>query len=187
MLMWSTSSRMCSFPRLLQFPLGVSLYLRTVSGSSDFCSVAAGPLPPFSVQRGGIPGLARCGSVATNSTVWPQSSHPILHPSCCWHCCLQCRQQECQTWRQALLDHSHMTTPGRRKSRKCLFRRTIENSCVSATKEEAYPSYPFPLPLSKLFPTWLHGSVPQSNQATPSFLAIVTFYFFLSLHQFIIS
>lgn len=185
MLMWSTSSRMCSFPRLLQFPLRFLFISARYQGA---VTSAALLLAPFSVQRGGIPGLARCGSVATNSTVWPQSSHPILHPRCYWmHCCVQCRQQECQTWRQALLDHSHMTTPGCRKSRKCLFRRTIENSCVSATKEEAYPSYPFPLPLSKLFPTWLHGSVPQSNQAAPSFLAIVTFYFFLSLHQFIIT
>lgn len=33
-------------------------------------------LAPFSGQRGGIPRLAHCGSVATSSTVQAQNSHP---------------------------------------------------------------------------------------------------------------
>lgn len=194
MPMRSTSSRMCSFRRWLQFWLGfifisAQYQLGYISGSSDFYSVSADPLLWSERWNSKARTLWFCG----HQLYYPSTELPSSR--CYWHCCLQCRQQECQTWRRArgysfckvnickagcpslcasgshsLLDHSHMTTPGCRKARKCLFRWTIENSCVPVTQEEAYASYPFPLFLSELFPTCLHGSVLQSNQATPSFL-----------------
>lgn len=113
-----------------------------------------------------------CGSAELPSL---SSDH---NPRSCWYCCHHCRQRECQAGRRArgcafckvnvcragilspcasssqnVLDHIHVTTPSCRKSRKCLFRWTIECSYVSVTKEEGYislPSSSFPL-VVKLF------------------------------------